>query len=364
MSFLFTSSRVTVISSDTDSECHSPAVLPENDTVQMAADLLMNQSGQRQKKIPRLLWAEEPIQQVTSLPFDIDGITVYNICSDTRDNLLDSLRDGRNWLRDNRTDWSGYKSVRYRDCAGGFTCPNTECVYLKEFRHFNCVSFDKDGLCQYCFASGTFKECEARKYIAFSSENKATVYHYGNHSCQAKGVNHRPGNVVKKAISQNISTKPSQIQSMAILSDLRARKDWSEVRKTVRAVSSVKTISNEKQKQKKIMQPNGNGFDAIVELKKYTDKQDPFMINVISANKEFIFKTSTEQMKIAARMNTDGEHFMSKEFCHFDGNHKRVKSYVTLTASVYHPLLRKQIVLATMNCKHEDIEYVLSLIHI
>ena len=38
----------------------------------------------------------------------------------------------------------------------------------------------------------------------------------------------------------------------------------------------------------------------------------------------------------------------------FDGNHKRVWDYVTLMVSFYHPLLQKQVVLATMQCKHEN----------
>ena len=57
-------------------------------------------------------------------------------------------------------------------------------------------------------------------------------------------------------------------------------------------------------------------------------------------------------------MDEEGDHFMHNKYCHFDGNHKRVKTFVTLTASVYHLLLKKQIVLATMNCKHEDSNYV------
>ena len=39
---------------------------------------------------------------------------------------------------------------------------------------------------------------------------------------------------------------------------------------------------------------------------------------------------------------------------------KRV-AFVTLTASVYYPLLKKQVILATMNCKHEDSNYVAEL---
>ena len=37
-----------------------------------------------------------------------------------------------------------------------------------------------------------------------------------------------------------------------------------------------------------------------------------------------------------------------------NGNFKKVKSFATLTVSVYHSLLRKQVVLASMQCKQED----------
>ena len=49
----------------------------------------------------------------------------------------------------------------------------------------------------------------------------------------------------------------------------------------------------------------------------------------------------------------DSDHFLKHAYCHFHDNHKRVKEFVTLTASVYHPLIRKQLILATMNCKHK-----------
>ena len=42
----------------------------------------------------------------------------------------------------------------------------------------------------------------------------------------------------------------------------------------------------------------------------------------------------------------------------FDGNHKGVKQYVTLTTSAYHPLLCKQVVLVIMQCKQEDKENI------
>ena len=113
-----------------------------------------------------------------------------------------------------------------------------------------------------------------------------------------------------------------------------------------------------KTKQKSEIQPNGDGFAAASELKTYTDLKDSLLIYAVNGNEQYVIKTSTAQMKIALEMDEEGDHFMHNEYCHFDGNHKRVKTFVTLTASVYHLLLKKQIVLATMNCKHEDSNYV------
>ena len=53
-------------------------------------------------------------------------------------------------------------------------------------------------------------------------------------------------------------------------------------------------------------------------------------------------------------MNKDGNHFLSKEYCFFDGKKKRCRNYTTLTASVYHPLLKKQVPLTVMETEAED----------
>ena len=52
-------------------------------------------------------------------------------------------------------------------------------------------------------------------------------------------------------------------------------------------------------------------------------------------------------------MCSDGDS-LSKELCSFDGNVKRTKKVTTLSTSVFHPLLRKQVVLASMECTGED----------
>ena len=63
-------------------------------------------------------------------------------------------------------------------------------------------------------------------------------------------------------------------------------------------------------------------------------------------------------MKIALNMGREGEHFMREEYCYFDGKVKRCRNFVTLTASTYHPILKKQIPLAIMETEKEDSENI------
>ena len=52
------------------------------------------------------------------------------------------------------------------------------------------------------------------------------------------------------------------------------------------------------------------------------------------------------------------DHYLSEEFCFFDGKADRVKFFQPLSASVYHPLLKRQLSLATLECIHEDSRHV------
>lgn len=99
-------------------------------------------------------------------------------------------------------------------------------------------------------------------------------------------------------------------------------------------------------------------------FKQYCDVKDPlyfYKINDNTGNPDrtsFVFKLSTFKAKIAINMDRHKKHFLAQEFCFFDEKHKRAKGYVTLTASVYHPLLRRQIPLAAMESVSENTENV------
>ena len=46
--------------------------------------------------------------------------------------------------------------------------------------------------------------------------------------------------------------------------------------------------------------------------------------------------------------------YLSNAFAYFDGNEKRPKRMTVLTLPMYHPLLRKQVILTMMYCESED----------
>ena len=52
----------------------------------------------------------------------------------------------------------------------------------------------------------------------------------------------------------------------------------------------------------------------------------------------------------------DKEHFLSNEYCYIDGKWNRCKDFPTVTLSVHHPVLRKQVPLFIMECEGETAE--------
>ena len=86
-----------------------------------------------EKIVLRGIWDISSMKRVDQIPFNIDGTKCYEIVGKNRSDVLNKLRDGRPWKRDSRSNWTGYKSVRYRDCRGGSSCPNVNCTFFLQF---------------------------------------------------------------------------------------------------------------------------------------------------------------------------------------------------------------------------------------
>ena len=119
---------------------------------------------------------------------------------------------------------------------------------------------------------------------------------------------------VAKAITINPIIKPSEIQSNAMLADLRDRKKREDVDKTVKSVTNVRKISDEKIKMVKKLQPSSKGFPGLKAPQPYLVERDRFLMYKINENSQYVFKTSLERRKFAKSMHRNNNAYMSSEY--------------------------------------------------
>ena len=97
--------------------------------------------------------------------------------------------------------------------------------------------------------------------------SKADIFHVGSHTRKAKNSCPRPSTIVESAVAVVPTTPPSSIQSVAILKAIREKRPWQEVKNITDSVCNTRKISNEKIRQKKMLQSKGTSFEGVKNLK-------------------------------------------------------------------------------------------------
>ena len=300
------------------------------------------------------------------LPAGIDGLCAYTIVNGASKKVNVLQTDGRKWKKSSQSSWRDLGLMRYADCQGSFKCENDKCPFRIQYGVINRTQVKKQGdmaSCRVCGEEMVYVACPAWRYLKIGKKN-ITVFHCGEHTCPIQEKASKPTERVEDILRKNPERKPSQVQSAFVLSALRSGEDWNKVVNEASQMLDKKWIENRKQDLKKTANPAGENFEAVATFKEYCDKEDQllvFRINDWRCNPKlpsYVFKTSNVRMLIAENMNREGDHFMKDEYCYFDGKVKRCKNFVTLTASTYHPLLKRQVVLAVMEAEREDSENI------
>ena len=322
----------------------------------------------RQRKIGVELWDDVDKEVVQQLPDDINGDKMHIMEGLTEQvQIVAALQDGRKWKKNCPTSWNGHARVRYADCKGSHSCVVMGCPFKVQYGVINTTQFDKkkNGLleCKGCGKIAQFIPCPARRYVSYG-KTSVKVYHCGRHTCPVIKPRVKNREQVKQLLKDNPNMKPAELQSACIISAFRQQSDWRDIEKQAEATLDRQWISNEKRKIKNDIEPVGHNFEAVVTFKQYCDKKDEFYIYKVNDRRgnpdkpSFVFKTSKQKAKMALNINRESDHFLNNEFCFFDGKYKRCRGFVTLTSSVYHTLLRKQVTLAVMEAETEDTENV------
>lgn len=323
----------------------------------------------KQRKFDPDLWERTPVQEVASLPCGIDGLAVFKLSNVPAENDRQAalLSDGRKWKKSTVTQWKRLGPMRYADCQGSYRCTLEKCPFRVEFGVVNRTQImkNKEGIniCRICGHEAVYVPCPGRRYVRKSKKN-IQVFHWGEHTCPVISKPEKPTKKIREMLEENPKLTPSEVQSSFIMACLRQEGDWNEVENAANRLLDKKWIANEKQNMKKETRPYGENFETLVTFKLYCDNQDELLIYKVNDRRgnpdlpSFVFKTSRERMKIALNMDREGDHFMQEEYCYFDCKVKRCHNFVTLTASTYHPILKKQIPLATMETEKEDSENI------
>ena len=78
----------------TPENIHSPSEIDEESSDVEKMENIFS-SYCTQKKVSRHLWMDQPVEVLKALPYDIDGIKVYNVKANSRFQLLEAIKDGR-----------------------------------------------------------------------------------------------------------------------------------------------------------------------------------------------------------------------------------------------------------------------------
>lgn len=342
---------------------------PRDSSSETESDEEIPRTKKKQQKYDPDMWESAPVLEVSQLPEGMDGLVVYNIrnISNAKDKQAALATDGRKWKKSSVTQWKKYGPMRYANCDGSYKCTNDKCPFKAEYGVTNRSQFkcnpSGEKICRICESVSEFISCTARRYIR-DGKKSVKVFHVGTHTCPLLPKPEKPTQKIREMFKKNPKLTACEIQSSLIMSSLRKGQDWETVENTAATIVDRKWISNQKQNVKKEIHPSGENFEAVVTFKQYCDKKDKLLVYKVNDNRgnpdmpSFVFKTSQERMEIAMKMDKDGEHFLRDEYCYFDGKVKRCKDYVTLTASTYHPLLKKQIPLAIMETQKENSENI------
>ena len=158
----------------------------------------------------------------------------------------------------------------------------------------------------------------------------------------------------------------SQYSNLRIAGAIRQKVDWEELDKEAVKLVDRKKIANLKQSATKKLYESQDDFVALRDFKKYCGNKDKLFMYKINSSElnpnepNYLFKTSTTKMRMALSKCQGSRHaYLEDEPCFFDGKSMKLrKGLKTLTLSVYHPLYKKQIPLAIMDCQQENTENV------
>jgi hypothetical protein len=324
------------------------------------------------RRFNKMVFNDVPIEDVDRVPHSIDGLCVYRI-QVTPDNHLDKLSDGR-YFRLNRTQKHARTYNKIGTCMGSYECSNASCPKLLSsgtpMTHQWAFNRDtREKVCFSCKQKGVRIHCGAVKLEEYDEiSGEVVVYHIGKHICEERPNTKKNHDSMRAAISSHGHLGPKHIQRELITSKIRQH-DWRGAAEIASALQDTRQLRYMKRKSGKHSVLDRNSMAVIGQLKSAMSSEKGWEYYIYEMNdgnmnnqENYVFKSSKVSAQLMLELEDGG--VLEGETVYFDGMHKRVSGYTTLTLWVYHPALRKLLRLATMEAKGENTKNITNFFHV
>lgn len=198
------------------------------------------------------------------------------------------------------------------------------------------------------------------KIWEFDEESSmVNIYHYGSHSCKPNlQRNPELERAIINQFKKDQTLKACQLAQINIKNAIQ-QGNWEEVEQISGTFCDEQYTQDLRTKAMKEASSHGHSFKAVGMLKQSTDKRGKFYIYDINdrhlnGKMSYIFKTSQFKLQLIDEMNKTNGHTLSKEYAHIDGKVNRCPGFTTITLSVFHAILQKQIPLVIMEAESES----------
>jgi hypothetical protein len=351
-----------------NSSTHTPVIsLTSDDDISIldSEDSLTTPKKRPKKlQLDMEIFNDVQVQHVECLPYDVNGTNIYQLAC-TKDTWNAKQRDGRWFQMHSSTRRNFYGIRKIGTCEGSYICTNADCPKVKSGKDANMYSFHNKGAMKICTVCGFFadrKYCGAVKMTEFF-RNGMKIYHHGDHNCLLKKNKEHSDAFIMKHLGRNQRAGPKELK-IDTVGQCVAQGDFSKAREAACLMNDTRRIHHLKSKMQEYTS-DGSSFEAVGDFKKTTDADDEMLIykmnnKDLNGEPSYVFKSSTKMAQLAIEMDIESTHVnvMQEEPVFFDGMHKRVKGYKTLSAWTYSPLMCRVLRLATMEAEHEDTENI------
>ena len=213
---------------------------------------------------------------------------------------------------------------------------------------------ENEVVCGCCGYEADRLKCEAKKVWEFHSD-KVVIYHSGQHNCCVKEKAVDIKEAAATFFHQNTAAKPFQFPYQHLRGILKEGKSVERVYEEAKDMANLRTIQNVKQQVIEKENPVGHSFEALAKIKESTDIEDKHLLWSVKycrvGDITAVFCTSKEGLEIAVQMRRNkSSDPLASEFCFLDAEDDKVKGMKIINLSVQHPVLKKCVTIASMDC--------------